>query len=481
MTVSTGLVEPAFRTVPPYTKTLGPVVAEVAEMAGYAPDGEQREALDAIFGMDAANRVVALEVAVIACRQNLKTALFKQCALGWLFVTDQRLIVWSAHEFSTAQEAHRDLAELIDGCPQLRRRLKRVHHGAADKSIEMLSGQRAMFKARTHTGGRGLSGDKIVLDEAFALQDVHIGALFPTLSARPDPQLVYGSSAGLQQSGVLRALRDRGRRGDPRLAYIEFTDDMGGDCAFPGCDHAPVREGCRLDDERRWFRANPALGRRITLEYVRAERRGMPPMEFARERLGWWDDPVDMSGHVFPPDSWDRCRDASAAPDDGLVFAVDVKSDRSMAAIGVAGHGVSAPVVEMLGYRAGTGWVVSELLRLQQRWGGDVLLDAEGPAGSLVAELQSAGVSFQILSARKCAQACGGFFDAVSGDPPTVLHRGQPELDAAVRGARAKQLADAWVLSRRMSEVDVSPLNACIFALSGLAQAAPRGDFLVVR
>jgi len=228
---------------------------------------------------------------VIACRQNLKTALFKMCALGWLFVTDQRLIVWSAHEFSTAQEAHRDLAELIEGSAPLRRRLKAVHHGAADKSIETTSGQRVVFKARTATGGRGLSGDKIVLDEAFALQPAHIGALFPTLSARPDPQLVYGSSAGQVQSGYLRGIRDRGRAGDdPRLCYLEWCDDLGGECEHPVCDHAVTRPGCRLDDERRWIRANPALGRRISFDFVRAERRAMPPAEFARELLGWWDE-----------------------------------------------------------------------------------------------------------------------------------------------------------------------------------------------
>ncbi len=163
MTAST-LVEPAHRSVPSYRKTLGPEVADICELAGFAPDPEQRLALDAIFGLGPGNKVAALEGAVIAPRQNIKTGLFKQCALGWLYVTDQRLIVWSAHEFSTAQEAHRDLVELIEGCDPLRKRVRAIHRGNGEEGIELLTGQRVKFKARTKTGGRGLSGDRIVLD-----------------------------------------------------------------------------------------------------------------------------------------------------------------------------------------------------------------------------------------------------------------------------------------------------------------------------
>jgi hypothetical protein len=50
---------------------------------------------------------------VICCRQNLKTGLFKQAAIGWLYVTDERTVVWSAHEMSTTLDALRDLELLL--------------------------------------------------------------------------------------------------------------------------------------------------------------------------------------------------------------------------------------------------------------------------------------------------------------------------------------------------------------------------------
>ena len=90
MIVST-LVEPAFRTHPPFVETLGPEVAELCRLADFPPDPEQETALDLIFALDGAGRSAAFEIGVVCSRQNLKTGLFKQCALGWLWITDQRL------------------------------------------------------------------------------------------------------------------------------------------------------------------------------------------------------------------------------------------------------------------------------------------------------------------------------------------------------------------------------------------------------
>ena len=103
-----------------------------------------------------------------------------------------------------------------------------------------------------------------LLDEAFALLPDHMGALLPILSTRKRAAVFYGSSAGMEDSEVLRSIRDRGRAGGPDApAYIEWCAP--GEYATPGCDlagcrHSPNTPGCVLDREDYWIMANPAAG-----------------------------------------------------------------------------------------------------------------------------------------------------------------------------------------------------------------------------
>ncbi len=69
------------------------------------------------------------------------------------------------------------------------------------------------------------------------------------------------------------------------------------------------------------------------------------------------------------------------------------------------------------------------------------------------------------------AQACGSLHDLVL--EAGLRHVGQPELDVAVRHARKKPSADAWVWDRRTPAVDISPLVAVTLAVWG-AQQKPR-------
>lgn len=473
------LVEPAYRSVPPYARTLGPEVADLARLAGFPPDPEQQMLLDAIFAMDEHGRSVAFETAVVVARQNLKTALFQMAALGWLFLSDQRLIVWSAHEFRTTQEAFRDLDALIGGSDVLRKRVKHVYRGNGDESIELAGDRRLIFKARTKGGGRGLSGDRIILDEAFALKPEHMGALLPTLSARPDPQVVYGSSHGLPESVVLRGIRDRGRPGgDPRLAYLEWCAPPPKDACAAGdqCTHALDAEGCGCDRPELWALANPAMGRRISAEHIAAERRAMPPAEFARERMGWWDDPFDEQARI-PPELWALRADPESQVAGSMALSVAVAPDGlscSLAAGGRRDDGLEH--VEVIERRDGTRGVVDRLVELADRWRPcATVLDPAGPAGALVPELIERGFStdpvgerhrLHLMTAREYAQACGALAAAVVND--RIRHLDDPLLNRAIETARTRPLSDAWAWSRKEGG-DITPLEAVTLARHGHA------------
>ena len=459
---SVTLVEPAFFTFPDFAGTLGPEVADLAEMAGFPADPEQRLVLDAMFGLDSAGRRVAFEVAVIGARQNIKTGLFKQAALGEAFICEVPLLVWSAHEFPTAQEAFRDLSELIESTPDLDREVKHIHRGNGDEAIELLNGCRIKFKARTKSGGRGLSGKRVVLDEAFALQPAHMGALLPMLSAQDEPQVWYGSSAGLADSEVLRAIRDRGRPGSRSMVYIEWCAPKSG-CATPNCDHAVGSDGCVLDDEAFWQMANPQMGRRIRLETIRNERLALPPEEFGRERLGWWDEPGALE-HIFGAEKWARCAipHQDEPPTEGITLGVAVSIDRAWSSISAAVPLPGRELVGLLDRRRGTDWLIAETKRLQDKLKCQVGIDSRGPAADLIEPMRTAGVNLRLLSTADYLDANAAFYDKVQ--TTVIAHMLHPEIEDAVRGAQRRPVSDRWAVGRRTSAADVSSLEAAIIA-----------------
>jgi hypothetical protein len=468
MSSSALAVRPAYSSAPDYWKTLGDEVADLCALADFEPDPEQKLCLDQIFAVNKFGKSVAFEFCVVCSRQNLKTGLFKQAALGWLFITDQRLVIWSAHEFDTAEEAHRDMAALIEDTPFLNRRLKHVHNASNDKSIELKSGQRLKFKARTKTGGRGLSGDKIVLDEAFALKPDHMGALMPTLSVRPDPQIVYGSSAGLADSAVLRGIRDRGRLGSSaRLAYNEWCAAPGG-CEDERCEHAVGTLGCALDRIENWACSNPLLGRTrangtgLTVEYVQAEREAMAafPLEFARERLGWWDEPG--AAEIFGPGKWEACAGVSPSGLKIGALAVAITEDLSRAAIVAAGTYGERVVVKPLQSGPRWDWVMPRALELYKTHKVPLVVDGNGPAKPLIPFFVADGIDVHVASGSEVLDAFAVTYRLVQD--ARLLHGRFEELDASLNGATTRSVGDRKTWARRQSSSDLSVVEAMTLA-----------------
>lgn len=459
------LVDPAYLTGPIYHATFGPEVADLAATAGITPDPEQQLALDHIFGIDKHGKSAAFEAAVICARQNLKTATFKMAALGWLFITDQNLIVWSAHEFPTAEEAFRDMEILIDGCAPLSRRIKKIHR--KNPGIELTTGQRLNFKARTTSGGRGLTGDKVVLDEAFALRKSHMGALLPTLSVVPDPQVIYGSSAAKHDSDVLLKLMNRGRSAkSARLAYLEWSAKRRA-CENEKCTHEVGEEGCQLDVVENWKAGNPLLGRTrsngtgLTLEYVQSERDALPPAEFARERMGWEDKP--SAADLFGAGKWEAGGRDERPEDLGVeALAVAVSIDLTFSSIAAAAVDGENVWVKPVHRSPGTRFVVERCVELQSQFGVDVVIDGRGPGAVLIPHLESAGVRLHIATTPDVLDAFANLESKVRDGQ--FLHVNAKELDDAAAGAVKREVGDRYALGRKMSEVDISPMEAASLA-----------------
>jgi hypothetical protein len=421
------------------------------------------------LGETADGRWAAFQVALVVARQNGKGAVLEARELAGLFLLGERLITHSAHQFDTSLEAFRRLLGLIEWAPEFSRRVKRVSRSHGEEGIELHGGQRVRFRTRTKSGGRGFTGDCLIFDEAMILPEVMHGALLPTLSARPNPQVWYTGSAvdrDVHEDGVVLAgLRRRGiRGGDPSLAYIEYS---GGSGDPQDDDPAGVTEEI-AEDREVWARANPALGIRISEEHVDRELRAMTPRTFVVERLsiGDWP-PTENPNQVVSDGDWKAMRDPASVAVAGVCLAFDVAPNRASAAIGLAGRRADGLAhVEVVEHRRGTGWVAERLSELTAEHGAvAVVCDSLGPAASLLTQCSKHGVDVTMTSAREYAQGCEVFFDTL--EQQALRHLGTRELSAALKGAATRSLGDAWAWSRKSSGIDISPLVACTLALWG--------------
>ena len=455
--------------------------ADLARALGDDVDEPEIAALSVLLAEDARGRRIALESGIFCGRQNVKTWAAQRMVIyrGW--VHDLRRIVWTAQLYRTTQDTFNELVRLIEEHSWLEQQVLRISYGNGDESIQLRNGCQIDFLARSQRSARGWAADELVADEGLYLTPDMIGAVFRTLSSRPDPHFTHLSSPGLLRSDVIRGVRDRGRKGgDPSLAYAEWTSEVE-PCDLPACPHVVGTEGCQLDVEDKWLQANPAAGRRISLEYIRSERRALPPLEFMRERMGWWEDPGEAgSGAVFPVEDFEACSDPDAAPVDGAMVAwsVDVSWDRSTAWIAkVSAHADGRPVVKWK-HRcdplAAMEWLTANVD--SGTFAGIAVQGSSAPVSSLVEDLRREfSDNVHAMSTTDIVSAAGGLYDAIKGR--ALLHNGQPEIQQAVSTCVIRPLGDGgWAIDRKKSPTDVSPLVAVANALWLWRQSSDTAD-----
>jgi phage terminase large subunit-like protein len=456
---------------------------ELCSDAGLELDEWQQLCLAVSLAQNAAGKYYAGEIGVDVARQNGKGGFLEAREITGLYlVPTEQLIVHSAHEFPTSAEHFRRIEALISDCPRLHREVKprgiKWSHG--DEGIELRNRKRIRFRTRTKAGGRGWSGDLMVLDEAMELPEGAFGSLFPSLSARPNPQIVYTGSAvdkTVHQDGIVFArVRERGLAGDdPGLAWLEWSaeakDDMGQDL---GPDSVSPD---LLADPETWAQANPGLGIRISPTFVAKELRALASRTFAVERLGIGDWPDTDLESAFDLVAWAALVDAQSKTTDPRVMTIDVSPDRAFSSIGVASRRADGiGHLEIVKRDKGTDWVVQRAAELDAKWSPQTwVVDERGPVGSLVPALKDNGITPVPVSSSELCQACGMLEDAISAK--MVRHLSQPMLTQAIKGAAKRPLGDSWAWSRKSSAVDISPLVAVTLAWWGLQTAAPTADF----
>jgi len=378
--------------------------------------------------------------------------------LAGLILFGEQLIIHTAHEFPTANESFLRLVSVFENYDDLRKRVARIRYANGEQGIELLTGQRLKYRARTGGSGRGFAkADLVVYDEAQHLSREHVAASGPAKLANPNSQTWYAGSGGLEGSSVAWEMRRQAVLGTGgRLAYTEMTGET-----VTVVDDKIVTEPPDPSDKDAWYRSMPGLGRWVTEESMQALYDELGPELFARECLCVWDPEPGQAGVLIPPGDWLLCAESGHKPSGPLRYAIDVSPGGRNTSVAVS-DGVHIEVVE---YAEGTGWVVPKVLSKRHEIG-ELILDPAGPAGELIAPLERAGITVQQVTSREAQQACGGFLTAVvSHEAKVPNHPHQQVLDRAVGNAARRDIGDGgWLWSRLRSSVDISPLYAATLA-----------------
>ena len=417
-----GSQTPRIDVTPLYFTTAGDDAIDLAAVAGLILDEWQEYVLRGSLGERVNGAWKATDVGVIVARQNGKGSILEARELAGLFLFGEKTILHTAHLFGTAVEHQQRLEHLIrnselveymlgyKGDPQAT--MSGIKTGNSGMSFETQNGNRLLFKARSRGSMRGYTANLVVFDEAYDLPRSVVSAMLPTLASKSmhsSTQVWYTSSAGFPDSDVLADLRTRALNpdGEEHLAFYEWSAP---DDADP-------------TDKNMWALANPALGLRISEEFIESERRSMDDESFKRERLGIW---AKLGGtSAIPAQFWANTRDTSSGPGNTLAFGVDVTPLRDVSTISVA---------------------------------------ALRPDGNVHPKQKRFLTG---LTHREYTQACGAFYDAIASS--SIRHIGQEELDEAVNACRrSKGNGELWYWTRDDRTQDISPLVACTIAYEAL-------------
>lgn len=187
------------------------------------------------------------EVAVIVARQNGKTSLLVPLIIKRLRAG--RRIMHTAQDRSLPREVFGITSEFMwENYPELfpkrNGRATKPRYANGSEEVRLTNGAVYSIVAPSRGGARGPSRDDVIIDELREMETWDfIAAAKPTMTASPDPQIIYLSNAGHDNSVVLNALRERADT-DQVLAYLEWSA-------------APERA---VDDVKGWTEANPAMG-----------------------------------------------------------------------------------------------------------------------------------------------------------------------------------------------------------------------------
>ena len=445
---------PTFHRVPDGDEATGADCAELATAYGIGLDAWQSGIVRGIL-RERDGAWSASQAGLVVSRQSGKGNVLLALELFGLYELGEQ-ILHTSHATKTSSDAFRRLWSVVKSYPELERRVRKYTQMLGCEFIELDTGARITFTTRSPSAGRGLTIDRLIVDEAEDLPASEIAALQPTVFSRPRSQSIFtGTAPGpMHDSEAFAALRKTAHDGlNSRLAWWEWCAEYGSD----------------IDDRELWLRVNPAVASgRVSIDAIANDRAVLPPDAFRAERLSMWV-PHSVGDTVFDPAEWDTLCDPGSAPVSDLAIGMDVPPSRDATTVCVAGRRSDGRLhCEWYETRPGVTWLpewVSAHLSQRVR---AVVADDRGA----LAELDWAGAKVRptLIGHHDVAVAAGLLYDSIT--EATMRHRGQVELSKGVLAAKQRPLGQAFAWDRKAA--GSSALIAASLAIYGVTCERPQ-------
>jgi len=410
-------------------------------------------------------------VLLLVARQNGKSTLMLILALWSMFAEGSPLVIGTAQNLDISEELWTAAYEMAESIPELAEFIEHVDKTNGKKALRLTSGERYKVAAASRRGGRGLTGDLILLDELREHQTWDAwAAVTKTTRTRAKAQIWAASNAGDNTSVVLKHLRLLAHvaLGDPDGIAGEHSEGTA-DVSMGIFEWSAV-PGCDVRDRDGWAQSNPSMGYIPSMERsIASDVEADPERVFRTEVLCQWVD--SMSEGAFPPGVWESTFAESDFRITGRpVVGVELRTGmQQSAAIMVAGSTDEAyDLFEVARYELGADeqwaqdYILTELLKILETHKLDeVVLDKFGENATLIPLLEDAGITVIKLDTTDMRNACVGVQDALING--RLKHRridaNQP-LDVAVLGAGKRFTNEQFVWSQARSTTDITTLRA---------------------
>lgn len=413
---------------------------------------------------------------ILIARQNGKTQWLKGLGLWRMYMDGVKQVLVSAQKLEFAEKTLSEAVADIKLTPLLRREYRRFSQTNGKFKLilkplkdDPLQEEREWRAAvADEGGGRSLSVGLAMLDELRQHKNWKAyNSIRPTLTAVDRSLMVCASNAGEAGSIVLNSIRDRA------VARI-VTGNTADDTTFLAEWSIPDDEDYL--DPNLWPMANPALG------YLRgfnlAKLQGFLD-DLQDDIAGWRTEHccqrvASLEPGIIPASAWANTTDPDSTPTDNspIWISLDVNVQRSKAYIGIWGHRDDGDGhMEIADARRGTEWIVPWFVKRKRQfddghWHPVVIQGRGAPASDFIELLRDADIPVYALQGSELTRAYGHVYDLLV-DTNSAWHRPSPTLDEAAGSAQARKLGDAWVIDRKNSPTDASPLVCCIQAAAG--------------